>query len=42
MDFRGTRLSGRAFAAKRLASSLHALACNLGNFLRALATPEPV
>jgi hypothetical protein len=35
-----TRLSCRTFAAVRL--QLHALAYNLGNFLRTLATPEPI
>jgi hypothetical protein len=37
---RWTRLSCRTFAAVRL--QLHALASNLGNFLRTLATPEPI
>src|SRR5271169_6469796 len=35
-----TRLSCRSFAAN--AVRLHALAYNLGNFLRTLATPEPI
>jgi hypothetical protein len=35
------RLSCRAFAANAVRLQLHALACNLGNFLRTLATPEP-
>jgi len=39
---RWTRLSCRAFAASAVRLQLHALACNLGNFLRALATPEPI
>ncbi|MGA9599028.1 MAG: IS1380 family transposase [Methylocystis sp.] len=37
-----TRLSCRSFAANAVRLQLHALAYNLGNFLRALATPEPV
>jgi hypothetical protein len=37
-----TRLSCRAFAANAVRLQLHALADNLGNFLRTLATPEPV
>jgi hypothetical protein len=37
-----TRLSCRSFAANALRLQLHALAYNLGNFLRALATPEPM
>ena len=36
-----TRLSCRSFAATRRLQ-LHALAYNLGNFLRTLATPEPI
>ena len=35
-----TRLSFRSFAANAGRLQLHALACNLGNFLRTLATPE--
>ena len=35
-----TRLSCRSFAANAVRLQLHALAYNLGNFLRALATPE--
>jgi Transposase DDE domain group 1 len=37
-----TRLSCRSFAANAVRLQLHALAYNLGNFLRALATPEPI
>src|SRR5215831_6867715 len=37
-----TRLSCRAFAANAVRPQLHALAYNLGNFLRTLATPEPL
>jgi hypothetical protein len=37
-----TRLSCRTFAANAVRLQLHALAYNLGNFLRALATPEPI
>ena len=37
-----TRLSCRSFAANAVRLQLHALACNLGNFLRTLATPEPI
>ena len=37
-----TRLSSRPFAANAVRLQLHALAYNLGNFLRTLATPEPV
>jgi hypothetical protein len=37
-----TRLSCRCFAANAVRLQLHALAYNLGNFLRALATPEPM
>ncbi len=36
-----TRLSCRSFAANAVRLQLHALAYNLGNFLRTLATPEP-
>jgi hypothetical protein len=37
-----TRLSCRTFAANAVWLQLHALAYNLGNFLRTLATPEPI
>ena len=37
-----TRLSCRSFAANTVRLQLHALAYNLGNFLRTLATPEPI
>ena len=37
-----TRLSCRMFAANSVRLQLHALAYNLGNFLRTLATPEPI
>jgi hypothetical protein len=37
-----TRLSCRSFAANAVRLQLHALAYNLGNFLRALATREPI
>jgi hypothetical protein len=37
-----TRLSCRSFAANAVRLQLHALAYNLGNFLRTLATPEPI
>jgi hypothetical protein len=37
-----TRLSCRTFAANAVRLRLHALAYNLGNFLRTLATPEPI
>jgi Transposase DDE domain group 1 len=36
-----TRLSCRSFAANAVRLQLHALAYNLHNFLRTLATPEP-
>ena len=36
------RLSCRSFAANAVLLHLHALAYNLGNFLRTLATPEPI
>jgi Transposase DDE domain group 1 len=39
---RWTRLSCRSFAADAVRLQLHALAYNLGNFLRTLATPEPI
>jgi hypothetical protein len=38
----GTRLSCRTFAANAVRLQLHALAYNLGNFWRTLATPEPI
>src|SRR5262249_46172818 len=37
-----TRLSCRTFAANAVRLQLHALAYNLGHFLRTLATPEPI
>src|ERR1700730_1594288 len=37
-----TRVSCRSFAANAVRLQLHALAYNLGNFLRTLATPEPI
>jgi hypothetical protein len=37
-----TRLSCRSFAANAVRFQPHALACNLANFLRTLATPEPI
>ena len=37
-----TRLSCRTFAANAVRLQLHALAYNLGIFLRTLATPEPI
>jgi hypothetical protein len=39
---RWTRLSCRSFAANAVRLQLHARAYNLGNFLRTLATPEPI
>jgi hypothetical protein len=39
---RWTRLSCRSFASNAVRLQLHALAYNLGNFLRTLATPKPV
>src|SRR5262249_3416742 len=39
---RGTRLSCRTFAANAVRLQLHALAYTLANFLRTLATPEPI
>jgi Transposase DDE domain group 1 len=39
---RWTRLSCRSFAANAVRLQLHALAYNVGNFLRTLATPEPI
>jgi Transposase DDE domain group 1 len=35
-------VSRRTFAANAVRLQLHALAYNLGNFLRTLATPEPI
>ncbi len=35
-------MSSRSFAANAVRLQLHALAYNLGNFLRTLATPEPI
>jgi hypothetical protein len=40
--YKWTRLSCRSFAANAARLQLHALAYNLGNFLRTLATPEPI
>src|SRR5499427_24582 len=37
-----SRLSCHSFAANAARLQLHALAYNLGNFLRTLATPEPI
>ncbi len=37
-----TRLSCRSFAANTVRLQLHALAYNLGNYLRTPATPEPI
>jgi hypothetical protein len=37
-----TRLSCRLFTANAVRLQLHALAYNLGTFLRTLATPEPI
>jgi hypothetical protein len=37
-----TRLSCRTFAANAVRLQVHALAYNLGNILRTLATPEPI
>jgi Transposase DDE domain group 1 len=37
-----TRLSCRTLATNAVRLQLHALAYNLGNFLRTLATPEPI
>ena len=37
-----TRLSCRSFSANAVRLQLHALAYNLGNFLRTMATPEPI
>jgi hypothetical protein len=37
-----TRLSRRSFAANAVRMQLHALAYNLGDFQRTLATPEPI
>jgi Transposase DDE domain group 1 len=41
-EIKWTRLSCRTFAANAVRLQLHALAYNLGNFLRTLATPEPI
>ncbi len=38
----GGRLSCRTFATSAVRLQLHALAYNLGNFLRTLVTPEPI
>jgi hypothetical protein len=38
----GDATSCRTFAANAVRFQLHPLACNLGNFLRTLATPEPI
>jgi hypothetical protein len=37
-----TRLSCRSFTTNAVRLLLHALAYNFGNFLRTLATPEPI
>jgi Transposase DDE domain group 1 len=37
-----TRLSCRSFAGNAVRLQIHALAYNLGNFLRTLATPDPI
>jgi len=37
-----TRLSCQTFAANAVRLQLHALAYNRGNFMRTLATPEPI
>jgi hypothetical protein len=37
-----TRLSYRSFSDNAVRLQLHALAYNLGNFLRTLATPDPI
>ena len=42
LPIKWTRLSCRTFAANAVRLQLHALAYNLGNFLRTLATPEPI
>jgi len=39
---KGTRLSCRSFDANAVRLQLHALAYNLGNFLRTLAIPEVI
>jgi Transposase DDE domain group 1 len=41
-ELRWTRLSCRSFAANAVRLQLHALAYNVGNFLRTLAPPEPI
>src|SRR5258708_9734976 len=38
----GTRMSGGMCSANAVRLQVHALACNLGNFLRTLATREPI
>ena len=38
--FLSVNSSCRSFAANAVRLQLHALACNLGNFLRTLATPD--
>jgi hypothetical protein len=38
----GHGLSSRSFAANGVRLQLHSLAYDLGNFLRTLATPEPI
>ena len=38
----GVQFTCRSFAANAVRLQLHALAYNLGNFLRTLATPEPI
>lgn len=35
-------MSCRSFAVNAVRLQLHARACNLGNFMRTLATPEPI
>jgi len=40
--FVSRRRSCRSFAANAVRHQLHTLAYNLGNFLRTLATPEPI
>lgn len=39
---KGTRLCCHSFAANAVRLKLHALAYNLGNFMRTLATPKPI
>jgi hypothetical protein len=38
----GAAIAARSFAANAVRLQLHAFAYNLGNFLRTLATPEPI